>query len=1289
MAFEPVDRIRGSEAALVYKGKDPKDARIACVKIFKEPYGVHPGFIDECENVANRLRMIKHPNLIAVWEVGRHSGRMKVSTELMPMSLKDYIVENETVDLTGSLSVTLKIIEALETGYVEGLDAHLGIKPGNILVNEELTQVKLSDWYVGRAMEMVETEDRKKWEDPRYLSPEQVHRIGELTPLSDIYSLGMVLYHMLTGYPLFHDTDEQKVRYQQVYVDAGPHIEYYKQIPSAVKEILSTALQKDPSRRYLAMSEFKEAVAYALAAVSFKKTRPEGSLVGVLVDNKYEAVEELGSGQFSSFYKALERGRDKFVTIKFYDEKLSQEDGFVRAINKDLYTRAQLKHPHVVDFIAQGWHGNRYYTVESYVPSSISAVLSDRGKLAPEQALKIIRKVIAILSYLSTKGILTAHGALKPEHILLDPRTEDIFIRDFRLTQTERFIHQTYGAVSSAYEYMSPEAFIDDDEHPLDQRSDIYSLGCILFRLVTGNALFDGIPQDVQEAHMEEEALPRIQEKYEIPLVFHDILIKMLEKNPEDRYQSFDDLSDDIDQLIGGADSGINIHLIDQGTTIKGKYRLEDRLTNIGGAHGPSPEKDLVLYSGSHLGTDTPVMLWFYRIPKTRELDEAWNERMKEAAEFDHTGLIRVLDHGRDKGAYFFVSELRTHTAADYIAEYGPLPEAYAVEAGRQIAEAVKYLRNSGLDVFGRLSPESIFLVSKPLIRAKLSGFERDVFYDTPGKLNRAEYLSPEQVTGLGELTDASDIYAWGLLLYYLVTGEDLFQGDVHEIAGMHVYRDPKEKLDASGISPDLRRVLERTLKKDMLARYSSWQEVLEELDDYSANVAAGEMEEKPLSFIPGNASYHSLVSTRDEPEEEDRDVRMTFAMRYPASNVGVRGAFGVASGIGAGLDEALRCADMALREAEKVYSYSSMGRLDILDDPNQLAVTGLQRSNGVVNQEAFRLNKVGSIGAEMLIASISQNRLFLSRVGGGFAYLLRAQTIRNFLRRPDEKRMLGRDLTVQVETSERHLRPGDILIIGTSDLGRIVSDVEIRNCVTSTIDSQEACERIISLASSRYKGAGSANKEGMACVVIQFGEVTEPQAVYTGHFPEAPVIHHYVTKGTAYLEEGMYEKAISEFEKGLEIKPDSFSLNFQLAQAFKEKGQLELALKHCRRSLELFPSFAEGHIRMGDILYERGNRDRARDEYEMAVGIAPDSADSHNALGSYYFREALYTQAVREFRKALECDPNNEQAKSNLEMAQSRAKSITGAVAESASLVKHGIRKPFTHRRVTKKKRK
>ena len=84
----------------------------------------------------------------------------------------------KSLDLTNALSITLKIIEALEAGYKEGLEPHLAIKPNNMLVSDDLSDVKLADWHVGRAMEMVEEADRKNWEDARYLSPEQVHRIG-------------------------------------------------------------------------------------------------------------------------------------------------------------------------------------------------------------------------------------------------------------------------------------------------------------------------------------------------------------------------------------------------------------------------------------------------------------------------------------------------------------------------------------------------------------------------------------------------------------------------------------------------------------------------------------------------------------------------------------------------------------------------------------------------------------------------------------------------------------------------------------------------------------------------------------------------------------------------------------------------------------------------------------------------------------------------------------------------------------------------------------------------------
>ena len=365
----------------------------------------------------------------------------------------------------------------------------------------------------------------------------------------------------------------------------------------------------------------------------------------------------------------------------------------------------------------------------------------------------------------------------------------------------------------------------------------------------------------------------------------------------------------------------------------------------------------------------------------------------------------------------------------------------------------------------------------------------------------------------------------------------------------------------------------------------------------------------------------------------------------------------------------------------EDVFSFSYLSGIDILDNPNELAEQAMQKANGVLNQEAFRLNRLGLVGAEMILGVVTKNRLHLSRVGTGFAYLFRGGNIRTFMRRPVETRILGKDMTVRVETTERHLRAGDVLVLGTGDLGRALADIELKNTVLSTIDSQEACERIISLAASRYKGAGH-DKEAMAVEVIQFGDMDESPLLQAGRFASEPVLHHYITKGTAYLESGMYDKAIQEFQKGLAINSDAFSLNFQIALAFQGKGALDVALHHVNKAMELFPNFVDGHIKLGELYYQKGQIRRASNEFETAVALGGNSPDPYIALGSFYYKESLYSHAAKVFKKALEFDPNNQQAQRNYQMAIRRAKSITGAIAEGAKKVSRGIRAPFQRKK-------
>ena len=1258
VTYEPKDRLRSSPIALIYRGHDDTSKLECIMKIFKDPYGSDKTFIDKVDSIATRLKYLDHPNIVPVREIGFHSERLYIATDLLDINLTEFIKRNEVLDLVPALTIAMKIVDGLMSGYENGLPPHLDLRSNNILLNAEEGIPKVADWYIRHGLDMLAPDLRRDWEDPKYLAPEQIHGIGEPGIHSDIYQLGLLIYHMLVGHMIFQGGNDE-VRYQQVYVASKKHVEYYQQIPSMVQEIIIKCLEKDPKKRYPNLSELHDAVSYALAAASYKKKAPTDSLVGTIVDRKFEIVEEIGQGHFASTYKVHEVGKENFYTLKLYDKQISQKEDFIRAMNNDMFARAQIRHPQVVDLMASGWHEDRYYLVFTYIPTTLAKVLEDEPQLTPEQALRIVRRVAVILEYLHRKGTLKAHQQLKPEHILINPSGEDIFLTDFRLEETSRFILKEYGIPLSSFQYSAPE--IIKDEGDIGPYTDIYALGTLLYRLVTGAELFQGmLPQDVLDKHLNWDPKEEIINNQNIPLVFHDIIIKALEKAPENRYQDYTSFLADIIQLTGDSEKGAGLRLIDTGTTIKGKYILDERL--------PLYTGQPLIFRGNHTQTETPVMVWFYKFTRTKEMEEIFNNAMKDISRYSHQNVLRVLDHGHDKGAFFFVTELRETTLKDFIQSNGPVDEETAIELIKQAGDALKHMTDEGREFYGSINPENIFIQIEPGLTLKVAGYERVHIYSNPHEQNISAYIPPEQITGLGKKSVSSDIYSVALVLYYMLIGDDLIKGEPDEITNKHIFGDPQELLSTPIIQPNLKRILAKSLDKDMQNRYADLQEFVDDLDDYLASRTAGDEKEVLLSLLFGRGSFKSEV-------EGQMEMRNILTMRIPQMSGGIRGVVAIAQGVGEA-DLALLAQTRAIEELERIFSPSRLRDLPITDDPLSLLMEGINRANGAINQEAFRLNKLGKFGSELILAVITANRLYLGRVGTAFAYLFRGQSIRTFLKKPTDKRLLGKEMTVKVDTTERHLRKGDILVLGTGNLARVLSDLEIRNTVLSTNDVQESCERIVGLASNRFRGRRE-EIMGLSTIVIQFGEITEslPKA---HRFHAAPVIHHYLQKGTQYLENGLYDQAINEYNKAYDIAPEAFSVNYQLALAYFGKRAIDMAHTFIQRALAMFPNFVDGHIKLADVYYAKGKIDQAQEEYFYACQLGMDNPEPWAALGEFYYKQNLFSQAISHFQKALELSPNHQKAQQGLEMAKKHAKTIGGFFKEGTSTVKTGIKKPF-----------
>ncbi|MBU1023817.1 protein kinase, partial [bacterium] len=838
MSYAPRERLRSSPSALIYRGNDESTKLDCIMKLFKDPFAQDKGFKNKVDSIATKLKYLDHENIVTIKEIGEHAGRLYIATEILDINLTEYVKRHEKLDIVPALSMLMKIINGLIFGYENELGPHLDLRSNNILMDAEDGIPRVADWYMAEGMSMMEKEKIIEWEDPRYMAPEQIHGIGDPGLHTDIYQIGILLYQMLVGSPPFQGEVED-VKYHQVYVSPKKHVEYYAEIPSMVQEIILKCLEKDPSKRYPNLEEVLDAVAYTLSAASYKKKRPADSLVGTIVDTKWEIVDELGHGHFASTYKVLEAGRENTYTLKFFDKQISQKEEFVRAMNNDMFARTQIRHPQVVNLIASGWHDDRYYLVFDFIPLSLADILVDEPQLTPEQALRIVRRTTTILEYLHRKGILKAHQQLKPEHILVNPQGEDIFLTDFRLEETSRFIQEEFGLPLSSYQYSAPEIINEDGE--IGPPTDIYALGTLLYRLVTGVDLFKGkLPQDVMDKHLNWDPKEEIVNNQNIPMVFHDIIIKSLEKEPENRYPDYTAFLADIVQLTGDSESAGGLKLIETGTKIKGKYVLEERIPLYGGQP--------LIYRGYHTQTETPVMIWFYKFTRTREMEDLFNKAVKEITQYNHPNILRVLDHGHDKGAFFFVTEHRETTLRNFIINNNPLSEETAIELIKQLTEALRHVYDEGRGYYGSLNPDNIFILEAPVLTIKLAGYERMHLFSSPHEQNNSSYLSPEHITGLGKKESPSDIYSLALVLFFILTGLDLIRGEPHEITNKHIFSNPHDLLVTNEIHPNLKRILIKSLDKDLMSRYPDIPEFNDDLDDYLASRSAGDEAEAPLS---------------------------------------------------------------------------------------------------------------------------------------------------------------------------------------------------------------------------------------------------------------------------------------------------------------------------------------------------------------------------------------------------------------------------------------------------------
>jgi serine/threonine protein kinase len=556
--YDILEEIDSGGMGVVYKARNKQLGIVVALKVVRGGKGEEPNVLARFRVEARAVARLNHPHVVRLYEYGQHLG--------LPYFTMEYVEGGSLADKLGGgplpplEAATLLVTLARTMHYVhEQHIVHRDLKPANVLLAADGTP-KVADFGLAKHLDrdFKLTRTKTVMGTASYMAPEQIGGAKEVGHAADVYSLGAILYETLTGQPPFRAETYELTVHRVLSEEAVPPTRLRPDVPGDLETICLKCLEKEPADRYPGADALAGDLARFLAGEPIASStsgnherRRRWAPTGRLEIPNYEILGRLAEGAMGVVYAARQLSTDRVVALRVltpWATVLSEQAANFLRTAKGV---AGLSHPNIAQVYDVGADGGSFYMAMELLEGGDLTRRLGGERWSSTEAARLAFLLAGALDHAHGKGIV--HRDIKPANVLFTtagtPKLTDFGLThqiDYDLAQTRA------GAIMGTPTYMAPEQATGNLK-AIGPATDIYSLGCVLYEMLTGRPPYRGENLlDMLQRAVNEPPLPPSRLWSDIPPALEAVCLKCLEKQPAKRYSSARELGDHLEAFLNG-----------------------------------------------------------------------------------------------------------------------------------------------------------------------------------------------------------------------------------------------------------------------------------------------------------------------------------------------------------------------------------------------------------------------------------------------------------------------------------------------------------------------------------------------------------------------------------------------------------------------------------------------------------------------------------------------------------------------------------------------------------------